>query len=53
LDANELKKKAQFYNLRGDSFSSVKEAFESANQNASENDLIFVGGSTFVVAEVL
>ncbi len=53
LDANELKQKAQSFNLRGDSFSSVKEAFESARQNGSENDLIFVGGSTFVVAEVL
>lgn len=37
----------------GNVFSSVNQAFESAKHNARANDLIYVGGSTFVVAEVL
>jgi dihydrofolate synthase/folylpolyglutamate synthase len=53
LDPNELLKKAGEFNLVGDSYHSVKEAFERAKRNATENDLVFVGGSTFVVAEVL
>lgn len=53
LDENELKQKARNFSLTGNSYHSVKEAFESASKNASENDMVFVGGSTFVVAEVL
>lgn len=34
-------------------FDSVKAAYSAAKQNASANDIIYVGGSTFVVAEVL
>ncbi len=40
-------------NFRGDDFLSVKDALSAAKQRASNQDLIFVGGSTFVVAEVL
>ena len=32
---------------------SVQQAFEAAKTAASKNDLIFVGGSLFVVAEIL
>ena len=39
--------------LKGISFSSVLEAYEAALSQASENDLLFVGGSTFVVADLL
>ncbi len=38
---------------QGQTYSSVNEAFNSAKQHARPQDLIFVGGSTFVVAEVL
>ena len=38
---------------KGQIYFSVNEAFDSAKQQASSDDLIFVGGSTFVVAEVL
>ncbi|GAA5031034.1 tetrahydrofolate synthase [Marivirga lumbricoides] len=38
--------------LKGKSFVSVEAAWNEANKNAVENDLIFVGGSTFVVAEI-
>lgn len=37
--------------LKGQGYPTVKEALESAKRNASVNDIIFVGGSTFIVAE--
>ncbi len=37
----------------GNSYSSVNEALDAAKLNANTDDLIYVGGSTFVVAEVL
>lgn len=39
-------------NLTFTSYSSVKEALEMAKNIAQNNDLIFVGGSTFTVAEI-
>ena len=51
--AKELKEEASFFDLTGSSYESVSLALEAAEQNASEDDLIFVGGSTFVVAEVV
>lgn len=53
LDKDILKEKAEKYNLIGSSYSSVKIALENAKKNAKVNDLIFIGGSTFVVAEVV
>ncbi len=53
MDANELKQYAFKAGLRGESYSSVIKAFNSAINNAGANDLVFVGGSTFVVAEVI
>lgn len=53
LDEKELAQKALEFGLKGDSYSSVLEAFNVAKLNADKNDLIFVGGSTFVVAEIL
>lgn len=37
----------------GESYSSVREAYKTALSNASKSDLIFVGGSTFVVSEII
>jgi dihydrofolate synthase / folylpolyglutamate synthase len=48
-----LKREAAEYGLIGDCYSSVKEAFECAKLKAKPEDLIFIGGSTFVVAEVV
>lgn len=48
-----LADKASKYGLKGKIFGTVKEALADANKNASPNDLIFIGGSTFVVAEVV
>jgi len=53
LDAEELKNKSKFFNLLGGAYSSVDDALVKAKNNASNSDLIFIGGSTFVVAEVL
>ena len=53
LDADELKNEFLAFNIDGQVYSSVKEAFDTAKQQASTNDLIFVGGSTFVVAEII
>jgi dihydrofolate synthase/folylpolyglutamate synthase len=53
LDAESLKLKAEGFGLHGDAYPSVKQALQSAQQNAGDNDLVFVGGSTFVVAEAI
>ncbi len=53
LDQNILKEKANKCDLMGDVYGRVQEAFVSAKENAGVNDLIFIGGSTFVVAEVI
>jgi dihydrofolate synthase / folylpolyglutamate synthase len=52
LDAIELAKKASEFGLQGHVIPDVNEAKNSALKNASEDDLIFIGGSTFVVAEI-
>ncbi len=39
--------------LQGASYPTVREALNAARKNAGDEDLIFVGGSTFVVAEIL
>ncbi len=53
LPENELKMKAEEFGLKGNIFSNVKEALEAAKSNYKNGDLIFVGGSTFVVADAL
>ena len=53
LDATILKEKAFENNLIGEVYSSVSDAYITAKRNAAEKDFIFVGGSTFVVAEIL
>jgi dihydrofolate synthase/folylpolyglutamate synthase len=39
--------------LQGSTYISDKEALLTAQNNAGDDDLVFVGGSTFVVAEVV
>jgi len=53
LDEKILKEKAVPFKLAGNSYPTIREALEIAKSNAKTNDLIFVGGSTFVVAEVI
>jgi len=53
LSAEQLSEKGMNLNLVGASFSSVAEAKNAAMKSAKSNDFIFIGGSTFVVAEVI
>jgi len=53
LNEKILKSEAAKYGLAGESFSDVSAAFNCARKNAEKSDLIFIGGSTFVVAEVV
>ncbi|MDO6490452.1 MULTISPECIES: bifunctional folylpolyglutamate synthase/dihydrofolate synthase [unclassified Cellulophaga] len=53
LNAEELKGEASGFLLQGNAYSSVKEALEKAKSLAKKEDLIYVGGSTFVVAEIV
>jgi dihydrofolate synthase/folylpolyglutamate synthase len=53
LDAQELKKQAFECQLFGETFVSVQRAYEAACANAAQDDLVFIGGSIFTVAEVL
>ena len=52
LDATILQNEANQLGLKGDVYASVALALSNAKKNASEKDLIFAGGSTFVVAEL-
>jgi len=53
LDANFLKNEASKFSLNGEVYGSVKEAQQAALKNVGKSDFIFIGGSNFVVAEVL
>ena len=53
LNEKELKKLANSIGLRGNAYPSVNEALHIAKKAALEKDLIFIGGSTFIVAEIL
>ncbi|WP_426671007.1 bifunctional folylpolyglutamate synthase/dihydrofolate synthase [Mucilaginibacter sp. McL0603] len=53
LDAEKLKEKAENFGLHGEIYISVKAALNAAQNSAGKNDLVFVGGSTFVVAEIV
>ena len=52
LSAELLKQEALKYQLYGTVFESVHAAYENALEKAGSDDLIFIGGSTFVVAEL-
>jgi len=53
LDTDVLKKYFVSKNYKVEAYNSVTEAFEMAKKMASSNDFIYVGGSTFVVAEII
>jgi dihydrofolate synthase / folylpolyglutamate synthase len=53
LEEKELARIAAEFGLNGSIFSSVSKAFDVARSIAGKNDMVFVGGSTFVVAEIL
>jgi dihydrofolate synthase/folylpolyglutamate synthase len=53
LNESILANAARRFGLEGECYSSVFEAFTAAKENAGIHDFIYVGGSTFVVAEIL
>jgi dihydrofolate synthase/folylpolyglutamate synthase len=52
MNAEELKDKASSFDLYGEVIPDVNDAIKKAVEHASKDDFIFVGGSTFVVAEI-
>lgn len=53
LPAEVLRDNAGIFGLKGDAYHSVAEAYDAALADSSPEDFIFIGGSTFVVAEIL
>jgi dihydrofolate synthase/folylpolyglutamate synthase len=53
LDAKILQEEASKFNLSGTVFNSVIEAYNEAMNISNNEDLVYVGGSTFVVAEII
>lgn len=53
LDSEILMNEALKYNLKGMAFQDVKSALKKALSCSSPEDVIFIGGSTFIVAEVV
>lgn len=52
LDAEELRAEALKFGLTGEAYASVGVAYDRALSRAKREDLVYVGGSTFVVAEL-
>ena len=52
-EATELYHKAKEFSLYGKAYTRVENAYEAAKREAKPTDLIYVGGSTFTVAEIL
>ncbi|UCH15211.1 MAG: bifunctional folylpolyglutamate synthase/dihydrofolate synthase [Bacteroidales bacterium] len=53
LDENIIYEKSKTYNLKGKTYQSVQKAYKDALSSADKNDMIFIGGSTYIVADFL
>ncbi|MEP6259940.1 MAG: folylpolyglutamate synthase/dihydrofolate synthase family protein [Gillisia sp.] len=53
MDAEILMGKSVEFGLKGQVYSSVSKAYEAALKKATQRDVIYVGGSTFTVAEII
>lgn len=53
LSAKTLQEKAATYNLKGNTYNSISIAYKKSLANSDTKDLIYIGGSTFVVAEII
>ena len=53
LNEEILKAEAARFGLAGESYPDVKTALVHASEKAAKSDMIFIGGSTFVVGEVV
>ena len=53
LDAEDLIKIANKFNLNGKCYKDVKSAYSQALNDSDSKDMIYIGGSTFIVADLL
>jgi dihydrofolate synthase/folylpolyglutamate synthase len=53
LSCDELKLKAETFSLNGDVYKTVKQAVDKAVNDSDPNDLVFIGGSNFIVGDAL
>ncbi len=53
MKAEELEQKAKAYNLYGKSYNDVQTAIKAAKEKAQKDDVIYIGGSIFIVAEAI
>ena len=53
LDKETLQSKSEKYGLSGKVYNRVSQALKTAKKNSKKEDCIFVGGSMFVVAEII
>lgn len=53
IPANIVKEKGKEHHLKGYVFSQVADAYKAALHHANEEDFIFVGGSSYIVADFL
>ena len=53
LEKESLQTESKKHGLSGEVYNSVSQALKTAKKNARKEDCIFVGGSTFVVAEII
>ncbi|MDZ7647466.1 MAG: hypothetical protein U5K54_09930 [Cytophagales bacterium] len=52
MPSSELMEKALHFGLAGKDYKNVSDAISQARNESGPNDLIFIGGSTFIVAEI-
>jgi dihydrofolate synthase/folylpolyglutamate synthase len=53
IPAPQVGELAKEYGLSGNIYPTVAQAYEEAKSSASENDFIFIGGSSYIVADLL
>lgn len=53
LDVKELQTIASKYGLKGITYPTTSKAYQAAIENSTEKDMIFIGGSNFIVSEIL
>ncbi|MFD2589184.1 bifunctional folylpolyglutamate synthase/dihydrofolate synthase [Croceitalea marina] len=53
LQVKKLRQLARDFDLNGEAYKSVLEGFQFAKSRAKKNDFLYIGGSTFVVAEIV
>ena len=53
LNEHKIKEIAGRYGLDGDCFATIKDAYHTARNTAKENDMIFIGGSCYIISDFM